>query len=163
VKGTDGRRLVLRAGPAVALALMLALVTTACSKSSDSGIPTESVFAQKFRFHGLPASFEGGDVIINFTNRESLPITHEMILFALPKGQTAQDVIDVSKTKGADAEADFLSFNEIGDVDTGASKAQVFDLPAGTYAIACWEDGNLGGGKGKVHAARGMVFQFSVT
>jgi hypothetical protein len=165
VKGRDGRTMMLRRiAPVVALVLVLGLATAACSKSSgDSGIATQSVFVQKFRFHGLPASIPGGDMIINFTNRESLPILHEMILFALPEGKTSQDVIDASKAKGADAEADFLSFGEIGEVNTGSTKAQVFDLPAGTYAIACWEDGNLGGGKGKVHAARGMVFQFTVT
>jgi hypothetical protein len=152
-----------RIGPVVALVLVLGLATAACSKSSSSGTPAQSVFVQKFRYHGLPASIPGGDMIINFTNRESLPIKHEMILFGLPKGKTAQDVIDDSKAKGADAEADFVSFGEIGEVVTGSTKAQTFDLPAGTYAIACWEDGNLGGGKGKVHAARGMVFQFTVT
>jgi hypothetical protein len=29
--------------------------------------------------------------------------------------------------------------------------------------LACFEDGKIGGGKGKVHATIGMVHQFTVT
>src|SRR5215216_5257859 len=39
----------------------------------------------------------------------------------------------------------------------------VLALPPGTYALACFEDGKIGGGKGKVHATIGMVHQFTVT
>jgi hypothetical protein len=146
------------------------LLAVSCSSKNNvtaggGGFPTENVFVQKFRYHGLPSTLQSGNVVINFSNRESLPIVHEMILLALPQGQKAQDVIDDAKSKGPDAEGDYTSFGEIGDVDTGSTKSQIFDLPAGTYAIACFEQGNLGDpeAKGKTHAARGMVFQFSVS
>ena len=146
-----------------------ALLAVSCSSSNNTagggGFPTENVFVQKFRYHGLPSNFSSGNVVINFSNRESLPITHEMILLALPQGQNAQSVINDAKSKGPDAEGDYTSMGEIGEVDTGSTKSQIFDLPAGKYAIACFEQGNLGDptAKGKTHAARGMVFQFSVS
>jgi hypothetical protein len=145
------------------------LLATSCSSNNTTtgggGIPTQAVFAQKFRFHGLPANLSSGNMIIDFSNRENLPILHEMILLALPQGQSKQDVIDDAKAKGPDAEGDYTSFGEIGEVFTGSTKAQTFDLPAGTYVLACFEQGNLGDpeAKGKTHAARGMVFQFSVS
>jgi hypothetical protein len=151
----------------VALVSVLALLAVGCGGGGDetSGPPTYSVFVQKFRYHGLPGSVPSGNMTINFSNRENLPIVHEMILLALPSGQTKDDVISDAKDKGPDAEGDYLSFGEIGDVDTGATKAQVFDLPAGSYVLACFEEGNLGDpeAKGKAHAARGMVFEFTVT
>jgi hypothetical protein len=153
----------------LALVPVLALLAASCgggnNGTSTSGPPTYSVFVQKFRYHGLPSSLPSGNNTINFSNRENLPIIHEMILLALPSGQTKDDVISDAKSKGPDAEGDYTSFGEIGEVATGATKAQVFDLPAGNYVIACFEQGNLGdpGAKGKTHAARGMVFQFSVT
>ena len=153
----------------LAFASALALLLTACGggggEEKTSGQPIYSVSVQKFRYSGLPSSLPSGNMTINFSNRENLPIVHEMILLALPSGQTKDDVISDAKAKGPDAEEDYTSFGEIGDVDTGATKANVFDLPAGNYVIACFETGNLGDpeAKGKAHAARGMVFEFSVT
>jgi hypothetical protein len=164
-KGFPGRSPFRRSALMVASASMLLLLAASCSKSSSTGPPAENVFVQKFRYHGLPSSIASGNVIINFSNRESLPILHEMILLSLPSGKTAQDIVSDAKAKGPDAEADYTSFGEIGEVDSGSTKSQIFDLPAGTYAIACFEQGNLGDpeAKGKTHAARGMVFQFSVS
>ena len=145
----------------------VAIAGSACSKSpastTSSGPTVYSVFVQKFRFHGLPASVKAGNFTIDFSNRESLPITHEMVLISLPSGKTSQNVIDDAKTGGTKSEDEWLHFGEIPEVDTGATKAGLFDLPAGTYAIACWQTGNLGGGEGDPHAARGMVFQFTVS
>jgi hypothetical protein len=153
-----------RARPVLAVALVsvLALVGAACSKSAKT-TPAYDVFVQKFRFHGLPTSFTGGNVIINFSNKESDTITHEMVLIQLPSGKTTQNIIADAKSGGTDSEDEWLHFGEIGEVDTGATKTGLFDLPAGTYALACWQTGNLGGGEGTPHAARGMVFQFTVT
>jgi hypothetical protein len=153
----------------VALASVLALLAGGCSSNNSTNVsggpPSYSTFVQKFRYHGMPTSVKSGDMIINFSNRESLPILHEMILLALPSGQTSDDVINDAKQKGPDAEGDYTSMGEIGEVITGSTKAQVFDLPAGNYVFACFETGNLGdpNAKGKAHAARGMVYQFSVT
>jgi uncharacterized cupredoxin-like copper-binding protein len=146
----------------LALVSVLALVASGCSKSAKT-TPTYDVFVQKFRFHNMPATLPGGNLIINFSNQESDTITHEMVLIQLPSGKTSDDITADAKTGGTDSEDEWLHFGEIPEVDTGATKSQVFDLPAGTYALACWQTGNLGGGKGSPHAARGMVFQFTVT
>ncbi len=147
---------------AVALVSVLALVASGCSKSAKT-TPAYDVFVQKFRFHNMPATLSGGNIFINFSNKESDTITHEMVLVQLPSGKTSDDIIADAKTGGTGSEDEWLHFGEIPEVDTGATKTGLFDLPAGTYALACWQTGNLGGGKGTPHAARGMVFQFTVT
>ncbi len=161
----SGSRLVRGGGAALALASMLVVLAPACSSGGDNTAPVYSASAQKFRFNGFPTSIPSGNMTINFSNRENLPITHEMILLALPSGQSKDDVIADAKQKGPDSEGDYLSFGEIGEVSTGSTKAQTFDLPPGSYMFACFEQGNLGdpGAKDKVHAARGMVFTFTVT
>jgi hypothetical protein len=164
-RGSTGSSRRARSAVTLALAAVVALVGAGCSKSTPaaSGPTTYSVFVQKFRFHGLPATFQSGNITIDFSNKESLPITHEMVLVSLASGKTTQNIIDDAKSGGTDSEDEWLHFGEIPDVDTGATKAGLFDLPAGTYAIACWQTGNLGGGDGDAHAARGMVFQFTVS
>jgi len=158
-------RLLPGSGAILALASTLIVLATACGGGGEKAPPTYSVSVQKFRYNGFPTSIPSGDLTISFSNRENLDIVHEMILLSLPSGKTKDDVVSDAKAKGPDAEGDFLSFGEIGDVDTGATKAQVFNLPAGNYVFACFEEGNLGDpeAKGKAHAARGMVFQFTVT
>ena len=158
----------LRAGKVTALVATLLLVATACSKSTSTPAnPTYDVFAQKFRFHGLPATIPSGNFEINFSNKESFPITHEMILKALPSGDTAQDIIESAKVPGceggAECEGQFLAFGEIAGVDTGATLSNVFDLPPGEYFFACWETGTVSGGTGPPHASKGMVFTFTVS
>src|SRR5438552_8258696 len=100
----------------------LLLLATSCSSSNTvsggGGLPTQNVFVQKFRFHGLPTTLASGNLIINFSNRESLPITHEMVLIALPQGKTKQDVINDAKSGGAKSEDEWLHFGEIPEVDT---------------------------------------------
>jgi len=151
----------------LAVAAVFALVSTGCSKSSSSGELT-TVFVQKFRYHGMPTTLKSGLHQFLFQNKESLSITHEMIPVALPSGKTAQDIINDAKSKGAagveEAEGDWLHIGgDFGPADTGAGVVETLYLPPGTYAIACWQTGNLGGGEGDPHAARGMVFQFTVT
>jgi hypothetical protein len=151
----------------LSLAIVVGLLASGCGNSTPSanaggGVPSYSVNVQKFRFHGMPTSIPSGDLIIGFSNRESLPITHELVLVSLPSGKSASDVTKAAKSGGRASEDGWLHFGEIPDVNTGATKAQVFELPAGTYAFACWQVGNLGGGHGAPHAARGMVFQFTV-
>ena len=62
------------------MAAMIALAGSACSKgrteSGSSGVTAYNVFAQKFRYHNLPASIKTGNIQINFSNRESFPIVH---------------------------------------------------------------------------------------
>ena len=143
---------------------VIVLLGPACSKSSSSSSSLITVSVQKFRYQGMPATLTSGLHQFLFQNRESLAITHEMIPIALPAGKAAQDVIDAAKTGGADSEGDWLHIGgDFGAADTGAGVVETLFLPPGTYAIACWQIGNLGGGEGDPHAARGMVFQFTVT
>ena len=151
------------------LLAVLVLALAGCSKgkaegaaASPAGLPVYKASVQKFKYSGMPTSIKSGESIITLTNRESGEITHEFVLLALPSGKSANDIAADAKKKGADAEGDFLSFGEVGDVNTGSTHAGVFSLPPGTYALACFEDGKLGGGKGPVHASIGMTHQFTV-
>jgi hypothetical protein len=147
----------------------LMLLGAACSNSENTpSSPIYNVFAQKFRFHGMPATIPSGNLQINFSNKESFPITHEMIVKAMPEGKTAQDIINSAKVPGceggAECEAQYLAFGEIAGVDTGATLSNVFDLSPGNYFFACWETGTQSGGtNGPPHLAKGMFFQFTVS
>jgi hypothetical protein len=152
------------------LAAIVVLVASACSKSSSPATPSYDVFAQQFRYHGMPTSIPSGNLQINFSNKESFPIVHEMILAALPSGATAQTVINSAKvpgcTGGGPCEIQYLHFGEVDNVSTGATISEVFNLPAGSYFFACWQQGtvsNPDSTTGPPHASKGMVFTFTVT
>ena len=151
-----------------ALLAVLVLVAAGCSKGrSGSGVVAYDVFAQKFRFSGMPATIPAGNMQINFSNKESFPIIHEMILLAMPAGKSVQDVIQSAKVKGCTGggpcESQYLHFGEIPDVSTGATHAQVFNLPSGQYFFACWQQGTPAGkDNGPTHASIGMVYPFTV-
>ncbi len=156
-----------RFGRVAALVAVVVLVASACSKD-EPATPIYDVFGQQFKFHGMPESIPSGNFQINFSNKESFPITHEMIVKALPTGATAQDIIESAKVPGceggAECEAQFLAFGEIAGVDTGATLSNVFYLPPGNYFFACWETGTQEGTEdGPTHASKGMVFTFTVT
>jgi hypothetical protein len=161
-----GRR---RRATAVAMAAVVALLGSACSKGrTGSGVVAYNVFVQQFRYHSLPSSIKTGNIQINFSNKETFPITHEMIMLQMPSGKTAQDIIDSAKVKGCEGggpcEEQFLHFGEIAGVDTGATVSSVFDLPPGDYFVACWEKGTAKGtDDGPPHASIGMVYTFKVT
>ena len=165
LSGLGGARTVRRV---LAVAAVFALMSAACSKSDNSSSGSSSlttVFVQKFRYHGMPATVSAGYHQFLFQNKESFQITHEMIPIALPSGKSAQDVIGDANTKGADSEDDWLHIGgDFGSVDTGAGIVETIYLPPGTYAIACWQTGTTSGGEhGPPHAAKGMVFQFTVS
>ena len=155
--------------------LALGLALTGCAKghttqtSSSSGggagLPTYNVSVQKFKYSGFPDSIKSGNMMVDFNNRETYPMTHEMVVVALPSGKSAQDVIAAAKKKGDSSEDEWLHFGEIAEVDTGATKVSVFDLPPGTYALACWQTGTPQGKPkgGPVHLTVGMVHQFTVS
>jgi uncharacterized cupredoxin-like copper-binding protein len=145
----------------VPLLAVIALLGAGCSNGES--LTKYEVSVQKFRFSGMPTSVDSGkEFNVEFSNRESLAITHEMVVVQLPSGKSSKDVIADAKKGGVDSEDDWLHFGEIAEVNTGATKVGTFVLPPGTYALACWQTGNLGGGEGDAHAARGMVFQFTV-
>ncbi len=152
----------------VALSLLaLALVAAACSKTTTSSptTPLTKVFVQKFRYHGMPKSISSGLHQFLFENKESFPITHEMIPVELPAGKTAQDITaDAKGAKGPDSEDEWLHIGgDFGPADTNASVVETLYLPPGTYAFACWQTGKPSGvGIGPTHASIGMVFQFTV-
>lgn len=163
-----------RTAVVLASALALGLGLTGCAKghttaaaaasSSDTGLTTYNVSVQKFKYSGMPDSIKSGPVLVAFSNHESFPITHEMVLVGVPSGKSAQDVIADAKAKGDKSEDDWLHFGEIADVNTGATKAGVFSLPPGTYALACWQTGTPEGKSegGPVHLTIGMIHQFTV-
>jgi hypothetical protein len=152
----------------VILVVALALVGPACAKgktTTTSGTTPTTVFVQKFRFHGMPATVPKGLHQFLFQNKESFPIAHEMIPVALPAGKTAQDVLADAKAKGPDSEDDWLHIGgDFGTADTGAGVVETLYLPPGNYAIACWQTGTAEGKEnGPTHASIGMVYQFTVT
>jgi uncharacterized cupredoxin-like copper-binding protein len=138
--------------------------TAGKANAAPAGIPVYQVSVSKFTYQGMPDTVPAGKPFtIAFTNKESFEITHEMVVVALPAGKTVADLAADAKAKGADSEDDWLHFGEIGEVNTGATGAGTFQLPAGNYAIACWQDGKAGGGKGPVHASIGMAKAFTVS
>jgi hypothetical protein len=158
----------------LACSLTLGLALTGCAKghttssassNSGTGLTTYNVSVQKFKYSGMPDSIKAGPLLVTFSNHESFPITHEMVLVALPSGKTKDDVIADAKKKGDASEDDWLHFGEIGEVNTGATIAQVFSLPAGTYALACWQTGTPQGKPkgGPVHLTVGMIHPFTVS
>ena len=149
---------------------VVALALAGCSKgeaqgqaAGSAGMPVYKVSVQKFKYSGMPATLKSGESLITLTNREAGAITHEFVLLGLPSGKAAADIAADAKKKSDKAEGDFLSFGEVADVDTGSTHAGVFSLPPGTYALACFETGKIGGGDGPVHASIGMTYQFTVT
>ena len=166
--GNDGWRS--RPGWLVLWIAVVAMVLAGCSKgeaqgqdASTAGLPVYKLSVQKFKYSGMPGSIKSGESIITLTNREAGPIAHEFVLLGLESGKTKDDIVADAKKKGDKAEEDFLSFGEVADVNTGSTHAGVFSLPPGTYALACFEKGKIGGGEGPVHATIGMTYQFTVT
>ncbi|MDP9185514.1 MAG: hypothetical protein M3O29_07600 [Actinomycetota bacterium] len=154
--------------PVLLVGLALVSSTASCSNSSSSGAasgPTATIFVQNFKYNGVPETMTSGIVTLLFQNKESFPITHEMIPVALPSGKTADDVINAAKTGGPSSEDEWLHIGgDFGAVDTGASIVETLYLPPGNYAFACWQTGTQSGGEnGPPHAAKGMVSSFTVS
>jgi hypothetical protein len=157
-----------RVGRVLCLVAVVVMVASACSKSSSAGssaTPLTKIFVQKFRYHGMPTTLSPGLHQFLFQNEESFPITHEMIPVALPSGKTAADITAEAKAKGPDSEAEWLHIGgDFGPADTGAGVVETLYLPPGNYAVACWQTGTQSGGEnGPPHAAKGMVFGFTVS
>jgi hypothetical protein len=147
------------------LVIVLVVLVALSSRSRGKHVAAPRLYrvtSTDFRYHGFPSAISPGLFQVSFTNAEGFPFRHEMVVVALQPGQDAQTIVDDAKAMGADSEDDFLHFGEIADVDTGSTLVGTFDLHPGTYALACWEEGEPGGGDGPVHAARRMVFPFTV-
>jgi hypothetical protein len=161
-------RVRVRSVGAVALAAVLVLLGSSCSKGRGGGGTVYDVFAQKFRYNGMPSSIKTGDIQIDFSNKEAFPIVHEMIVAQVPSGKTPQDLIASAKVAGCaggeDCESQYLHFGEVDDVSTGATIAGVFNLPPGHYFLACWQQGTPEGAEdGPTHLSIGMLHEFTVT
>ena len=153
----------------VAVGIMVASSCSSSSSSAGAGItPAATIFVQNFRYNGAPTTLSSGIVSFLFENKESFPITHEMIPIALPSGKTAQDVTKAAQangpTGGAASEDLWLHIGgDFGAADTGAGVVETLNLPPGTYAFACWQTGTQSGGEnGPPHASIGMVATFTV-
>jgi len=133
--------------------------------SGGAGLPTYNASVQKFKYSGFPDTIKTGNMLVDFSNRETYPMTHELVVVAVPAGKTAQDIIAAAKKTGDASEDQWLHFGEIADVNTGATKVGVFNLPPGTYAMACWQTGTPQGKPkgGPVHLTVGMIHQFTVS
>jgi hypothetical protein len=182
---TEGSVLKLRG--VAALLCGLVLVASGCAKgrsasAEGTGVRAYDVFAQNFSYHNFPATISSGNIQINFSNRESFSIVHEMIVAQLPPGEGRNDIIASAKPPGTAAapltashpciggdpcESQYLHFGEIDEALTGATKSGVFNLPPGNYFFACWQQGTTNDPVGKptdpTHASIGMVFTFTVT
>jgi hypothetical protein len=154
-----------RVAALVAVVLMVAAGCSNDSNAASSNTPTATIFVQNFKYNGVPATLPANVIVqLLFQNKESFPITHEMIPVALKSGQSAQDVIDDATTKGPDSEDDWLHIGgDFGAVDTGAGIIETLVLPPGNYVFACWQTGTQSGGEnGPPHASKGMVKAFTV-
>ncbi len=161
-------RSVRRGSKFLVIPALFIVAATSCSNSSSSsggGATPTTIFVQNFRYNGVPATIQSGVVQFLFENKESFPITHEMIPVALPAGKTAQDVIADAQKNGPDSEDEWLHIGgDFGAVDTGASIVETLYLPPGNYVFACWQTGTQSGGdNGPPHAAKGMVAPFTVS
>jgi hypothetical protein len=168
VRSSSRRRFGSRSVALACLAALAALAVPACSNNSNessSGPALTTIFVQKFRYHGMPATLSAGLHEFLFQNKESFPITHEMIPVALPSGKTADDIQSEAKTKGPESEDEWLHIGgDFGPADTGAGVVELVYFPAGNYAIACWQTGRPNGTEnGPPHAAIGMEQEFKVS
>jgi len=100
--------------------MALVLVASGCSKNrndtaSGGGVRAYDIFAQKFTYNGVPASIPAGNIQLNFSNRESFSIVHEMILAQVPSGKTAQDLIESAKVAGCVGGGDCVGLGSAGE------------------------------------------------
>lgn len=154
----------------LALLATLPLLVAGCAKGRSSakdtgagGLPTLKVSVANFIYSGMPDTLPQGQRAIEFTNKESFPVNHEMVLMSL-SGKQSTDMVADARKKDQAAEADWLHFGEVADVGTGATKVSLFDLQPGTYAIACFQKGTPKGTEnGPTHLTIGMIKQFTVS
>jgi plastocyanin len=156
--------LLLRAG-VLLLALLLALMLTACGSDDDgddtgagdqteqttdtgqSGEPTDAppggaggqiaVTAQEFEFSGIPDTVPAGETTFNFTNAGKQP--HEFFILKLTEdAPPLEKLLEMGEKEGdAFVEDDDIgqAFAKPGKTEEGAFTA---DLAAGTYAYVCF-------------------------
>ena len=140
-----------------------ATTAATASAAANTGVPVYDVYVKNFQYHGMPSTVPANQpIMVAFQNKESFEIQHEFVVLQLPKGKTAQDVVNDAKKKGPNAEDDWIHFADSGDpLDTGAGTLVTMDLPPGNYVATCWQTGKAGGGNGPAHVAIGMIAPFT--
>ena len=135
----------------------------ASAQAAAPGIPLYSVEARNFTFDAMPSVVPADKQFqLSFTNNETSPITHELVVLRLPPGKTAQDVVNDAKKKGPKAEADWTpAVGSSPPLPLHASAVLTLTLQAGNYVATCWQTGKVGGGTGPPHLTIGMIAPFS--
>jgi hypothetical protein len=166
--------------PIVIIAACAALVAVGCSRGqaapsangapsaqpeAAAGIPFYSVEARNFAFDAMPSVVPANRPFqLAFTNNETFPTTHELVVLKLAAGQTAQDVVNDAKRKGVKAENDWEQVGDSGDpLPLHASAVITLNLTPGNYVATCWQTGKAGGGTGPPHVAIGMIAPFTAS
>jgi hypothetical protein len=135
------------------------------AQAAAAGIPLYSTEARNFAFDAMPSVVPADRPIqLSFTNNETSPVTHELVVLKLPVGKTAQDVVSDAKKKGGKAKRDWDDVGDTGGpVQVGASAVVTLNLRPGRYVATCWQTGKVGGGTGPPHVALGMIATFTAS
>jgi len=175
-----GVRRHLQSLPVVTIAICAAfLVVVGCTKGQElapsptvaasaqaaaPGIPLYSVEARNFAFDAMPSVVPAGTQFqLSFTNNETSPVTHQLVVLSIPAGKTADDVVKDARKKGLKAEDDWHSITSTPPLPLHASAVLTLNLPAGNYAATCWQTDKVGGGTGPPHVALGMIAPFTAS
>jgi len=135
------------------------------AQAAAAGIPLYSTEARNFAFDAVPSVVPADRPIqFSFTNNETSPVTHEMVVLRLPVGKTAKDVVADAKKNGVKAKADWKDVGDTGGpVEVGSSAVVTMNLKPGNYLATCWQTGKVGGGTGPPHVALGMWAPFTAS
>ena len=77
------------------------------AQAAAAGIPLYSTEARNFSFDAVPSVVPANRPIqMSFTNNETSPVTHELVVLKLPAGKTPQDVVSDAKKRGVKAKGD---------------------------------------------------------
>jgi len=140
------------------LAVGIVLVLTACTPAApESGVTIENGVqhvtyvsgngAEEYRFSPASLTLDAGQVQITYQNNGD--IIHELMLLDASDPDKLQEFIAAHENEeegGMEAEEmvpGVMIIPELEDVETGTSQTtDVFDLPAGSYIIACMKPGH---------------------
>lgn len=152
-------------GRLLAAMAIVALVAVGCGLEGDDAPTTLDVVTSGFAFEGVPDSFRGGPVEINFRNNHTVP--HELALIDI--GDASVD--DFKREFPALLEGGpFPDFFERGTVPIEAEPGQAVSttasIPTGSYLLFCALTDAEGeedeGSEGPPHYELGMLKQVTV-
>ena len=135
------------------------------AQAAAAGIPLYSTEARNFVFDAMPSVVPADRPIqLSFTNNETAPVTHELVVLKLPAGKAAKDVVADARKKGVKAKGDWFNEGDTGGpVEVGATAVVTLNLEPGHYVATCWQTGKVGGGTGPPHVALGMIAPFTAS